>query len=59
VRVNGVDVLAKLAAWGGIDLLNTLEATTLDESLLCFGVLRQHLGKLGSDVSEDIVGSED
>ena len=59
MRVDCIDILAKFAAWGGIDFLNTLEATTLDECLLCFGVLGKDLGELGSDIGEDVVGGED
>ena len=59
VRVNGIDVLAELAAWSSLDLLNSLETTALDEGLLGLGVLRKDLGELSSDVCEDIVGGED
>ena len=54
--VNGIDVFAKFGSWGGVDFLNALEATTLDEGLLGFGVLGKHLRELGSDVGEDVVG---
>ena len=59
MRVNCVDVFAELAAWGGVDFLNALEATTLDEGLLGLGVLGKNLGELGGDVGEDIVGGKD
>ena len=59
MRVDSVDVLAELGAGGGIDLLNTLEATRLDEGLLGLGVLGKNLGELGSNVGEDVVGGED
>ena len=50
MRVDSIDVLAELAAWSSVDLLDALEATTLDEGLLGFGVLWENLGELGSDV---------
>ena len=59
MRINGIDVLAELAAWSSLDLLNSLETTTLDEGLLGLGVLRKDLGELGGDVGEDIVGGKD
>ena len=59
VRVDGVDVLAQLRAWRSIDFLDSLEASALNECLLCLCVLGQHLSELGGDVSENIVGCED
>lgn len=59
MRVNCVDVFAELGAWGGVDFLDALEATTLDESLLGLGVLGKNLGELSSDVGENIVGGKD
>jgi len=59
VRVDGIDVLAKLGTWGSVDLLNALEASGLDESLLLLGVLGKNLSKLSGDVLEDVVGGED
>ena len=59
MRVDGIDVLAELAAWRSVDLLNTLEATGLDESLLLLGVLGKNLGELSSDVLKDVVGGKD
>lgn len=58
VRVNFVDVLAELGALLGLDLLNFLEATTLDEGTLGFEVLGKNLSELSADVGENIVGSE-
>ena len=58
MRVDCVDVLAQLGAWSGLDLLDLLEATALDESLLCLRVLRKNLGELSSDVGENIVGGD-
>ena len=57
--VNRVDILAELAAWGSIDLLNALETTALNKCLLCFRVLGEHLGELRGDVGEDVIGGED
>ena len=59
MRVDGVDVLAELAAWCSVDLLDALETTALNKCLLCFRVLGEHLGKLGSNVGEDVIGGED
>jgi hypothetical protein len=59
VRVDGVDVLAELAAGCGVDLLNALETSTLDESLLGLGVLGKNLGELGGNVGKNVVRSAD
>jgi len=59
VRVDGVDVLAELGAGGGVDLLNALETSTLDESFLGLGVLGKNLGELGGNISQDVVRGED
>ena len=53
-----VDVLAQLAAWLGFNFLNSLEPSALHKRALGFQVLGQDLGKLGADVSENVVGSE-
>ena len=50
MRVDGVDVLAKLAAWSSFDFLNALEATAFNECLLSLGVLWENLGKLSCNV---------
>ena len=57
--VDRVDVLAELAAWRGVDLLDALETTALNKCLLCFGVLGKHLRELGGNVGEDVIGGED
>ena len=59
MRVDGIDVLAELAAGRSVDLLNTLESTGLDESLLLLGVLGKNLSELSSDVLKDVVGGKD
>ena len=59
VRVDGVDILAELGARCCVDFLNTLEASTFDKGLLGLVVLGKNFGKLGGDVSEDVVRSED
>jgi len=58
VRVNFVNVLAELGALLGLDFLNFLEATTLNEGTLGFEVLGKDLSELGADVGEDVVRSE-
>jgi len=58
VRVDLVDVLAEFAALFGLDLLDFLETTTLDESTFGLEVLRKDLGELSADVGENIVGGE-
>ena len=58
MRVDGIDVLAKLTSWGSIDFLDALETSTLDESFLGFGVLGKNLSELGSNVGKDIVRGE-
>jgi len=58
VRVNFVDVLAELASLLGLDFLNFLEATTLDEGALGLQVLGKNLGELSADVGENIVRSK-
>ena len=59
MRVDRVDVLAELATWRSIDLLEALETAALNKCLLCFCVLWQYLGELGSNVGEDVIGGED
>jgi len=56
VRVDLVDVFAKLAARLCLEVLNLLETATLDEGALCLEVLGKDLGKLGTDVGQDVVG---
>ena len=58
VRVDLVDVLAKLAARLSLDLLDLLEATRLHKGALSLELSRENLSELGTDVGEDIVGGE-
>lgn len=58
MRVDFIDVLSEFAAWLSLDFLNLLEPSALNESSLGLKVLRKHLGELGADVSEDVVGSQ-
>jgi len=58
VGVDLVDVLAELASLLGLDLLNFLETSTLDEGALGFEVLGKDLSELSADVGEDVVRSE-
>ena len=59
MRVDCVDVLAELGAGLRVDLLNTLESSTLDKGLLGLVILGKNLSKLSGDVGEDVVGSQD
>jgi len=58
VRINLVDVLAKLAAGLSLDLLDLLEATRLDEGALSLELSGENLSELGADVSKNIVRGE-
>lgn len=58
VRVDLVDVLLKLAALLGLNFLNLLEATALDEGSLGFEVGGKHLGELSADIGKDVVWCE-
>lgn len=58
VRINLVDVLAKLAAGLSLDLLDLLEATRLDKGALSLELSGENLSELGADVSKNIVRGE-
>ena len=56
--VDLLNVLAELGASWGIDSLDLLEATTLDECSLGLQVLWENLGELGAHIGEDVVWSQ-
>lgn len=58
VRINLVNVLAKLAAGLSLDLLDLLEATRLDKGALSLELSGENLSELGADVSKNIVRGE-
>ena len=56
--VDLLNVLAELGASWGIDSLDLLETTTLDECSLGLQVLWEDLGELGAHIGEDVVWSQ-
>ncbi len=58
MRVNLINVLAQLAAWLSLDLLDLLETARLDESTLSLKLGRKYFGKLGTNVGKNIVWSK-
>jgi hypothetical protein len=58
VRVDLINVLAELGAGFGLDLLDLLETTGLDESALSFELGGEDLGELSANVGQDVVGGQ-
>ncbi len=58
VRVDLVDILSQLLAWGSVNVLDLLETTALHECSLCLKVLGKNLGELGADICQDVVGGK-
>ena len=56
--VDFLNVLSELAAWFGLNLLNLLETTGLNEGSLCLWLSWEDLGELGSYIGKDIIWSK-